>query len=462
VTVDPVIEAGVMSIIQEDVEFQPTVSDPTRVYAPPLHAPSPPRRRSYRRAIAAAIAVTLVAIGGIGAATLPAGSPGHLYLASLVSQSQTSSIEQVIQTANSEQAEALATNDPSAMSDTATASYYRQLVQTNQQMAAQGVTSIKLSNLTWGPISVNGSSASATTSETWVTTFNDGTTSESTDTNVYMLVQQNGVWLIESDQQPTQAPTAAAPPSQTQPSAPSPAATSGATSHNWSGYAATSGTYTAVSGTWTVPQPSAANSTGGVGATWVGIGGVTSQDLIQAGTQDVTVGSQHQFQSWIETLPQASQQVPLAVAPGDSVSVAITESAPGSGVWSIDMTNNTNGQSYQTTVHYTSSESSAEWIEEAPADQSGNTTVIAPLDSFGTVSFSGAAATKNGETVDLAQAGARAITLLNSASQPLAVPSDVASNGSSFTVTRTSAVATTTPIGRARQRGRGTPPVSGR
>lgn len=451
-----------MSIIQDDVEFQPTVSDPTRVYAPPLQTPTPPRRRSYRTAIAATIAVIVVAIGGIGAATVPAGSPGHMYLAGLVRQSQTSAVEQVIQTANSEQAEALATNDPSAMSDTATASYYRQLVQTNQQMAAQGVTRIKLSNLTWGPISVNGSSANATTSETWVTTYSDGTTSESTDTNVYTLVQQNGIWLIESDQQPVQTPTAAAPPSQTQPSAPTPAVTSDATSHNWSGYAATSGTYTAVSGTWTVPQPYATNSTGGVGATWVGIGGVTGQDLIQAGTQDVTVGNQHQFQSWFETLPEASKQVPLPVAPGDSISVEITESAPGSGVWSIDMTNNTSGQSYQTTVHYTSSESSAEWIEEAPAAQSGNATTIAPLDAFGSVSFSGATATENGQTVDLARAGAREITLLNSASQPLAVPSIVGSDGSSFTVTRTSAVATTTPVGRAGLRGRGTPPVSGR
>jgi hypothetical protein len=108
------------------------------------------------------------------------------------------------------------------------------------------------------------------------------------------------------------------------------------------------------------------------------------------------------------------------------------------------------------------SQSSAEWIEEAPADQLGNATTIAPLDAFGTVSFSGAAATENGQQVDLAQTGARAITMLNLASQPLAVPSVIASNGSSFTVTRTSAVATTTPIGHAGQRGRETPPVSGR
>jgi hypothetical protein len=32
-------------------------------------------------------------------------------------------------------------------------------------------------------------------------------------------------------------------------------------------------------------------------------------------------------------LPAASQQVPLAVALGDSITVSIMESAPGSGAW---------------------------------------------------------------------------------------------------------------------------------
>jgi hypothetical protein len=218
-----------------------------------------------------------------------------------------------------------------------------------------------------------------------------------------------------------------------------------------------------VTGTWTVPQPSSSTSTAGVGATWVGIGGVNSHDLIQAGTQDVTSGNQHQFQAWMEMLPAASQHVPLAVAPGDSVTVSITESAPGSGQWSIAMTNNTTGQKYQASVQYQSSQSSAEWIEEAPASVSGNSTTIVPLDYFGTVSFSGATTVENGQTVDLAQAGAQAITMVNSANQALAVPSAVASNGSSFTVTRTSAPASTTPVGRTGgQRGGGSPPASGR
>jgi hypothetical protein len=185
-----------------------------------------------------------------------------------------------------------------------------------------------------------------------------------------------------------------------------------------------------------VPQLSPTGAPG-VGATWVGIGGVTSRDLIQAGTQDVSAGNgQSQFQAWIEMLPAPSQQVPLAVAPGDSVTVSISQQA--AGTWLIAFKNNTSGQTYQTTVHYASSLSSAEWIEEAPSGPNG----IVPLDSFGSVAFSSATATQNGRTVDLSQAGAQPITMLNSSSQPLAVPSAIGSDGSSFSVARTSASAT--------------------
>jgi hypothetical protein len=199
------------------------------------------------------------------------------------------------------------------------------------------------------------------------------------------------------------------------------------------------------------------NGAPGVGATWVGIGGVNSHDLIQAGTQDVAGGNgQAQFQTWIEMLPQASQQVPVAVVPGDSVTVSINEQGAGSGAWQISITNNTTGQNYQTSVQYASSESSAEWIMEAPAASNG----ILPLDSFGSVSFTAASAIQNGQLVDVSQAGAQPITMLNANSQPLAIPSPIASDGSSFTVARTAAPASTgTAGGPGRRPGRGPVPV---
>ena len=400
----------------------------------------------------------------------PFGTPGGTAVAQAQPQvdPQVAAIQQVIQSANTEQAQALSTQNPSVMSDTGTAGYYQQLVQTNQSLLSQGVTSIELTNLTWGPISVSGTTATATTTETWLTTFSDSTTMQSTDTNLYTLVDQDGSWLIQDDQQPSAAgtsaqatPGASLPPpatpgatAQPQPT-PLPAALTGRnTSRNWSGYAATGGTYTGVSGTWTVPQL-APSGAAGVGATWVGIGGVNSRDLIQAGTQDVASGTgQSQFEAWIEMLPAASQQVPLAVAPGDSVTVSIAEQGAGTGGWQIAFKNNTSGETYQTTMQYTSSQSSVEWIEEAPAGRSG----VLPLDNFGSVSFSGATATENGQTVDLAQTGAQPITMLNATNQALAVPSTVGTDGSSFEVARTAAPATTgTAGGPGRRPGRTQP-----
>src|SRR5579859_5731149 len=71
-------------------------------------------------------------------------------------------------------------------------------------------------------------------------------------------------------------------------------------SRNWAGYAATRGTFTAVSATWHVPE-FAPDSPAGADATWVGIGGVRGGDLIQAGTQETVSGrGATQYQAWVE------------------------------------------------------------------------------------------------------------------------------------------------------------------
>src|SRR5207302_4113494 len=111
-------------------------------------------------------------------------------------------IQQVIQRGDDEQAQALASNDPKVMADTSTPDFYQQQVQINQDLVSNGVTLIKLINIEWGPISVNGSSATATAWETWTTTYSDGSTEQSRDRNVYALIQQNGSWVISADDHP--------------------------------------------------------------------------------------------------------------------------------------------------------------------------------------------------------------------------------------------------------------------
>jgi Peptidase A4 family len=358
-------------------------------------------------------------------------------------QSANAAVQQVIQRSNDEQVQAIAVRDPSLMADTLTSDHYQELVQVNQDLLNSGVASIKLVRLEWGAVAVDGATATATTYETWSTTLSDGTTDQSRDRNDYSLVlDSSGAWKIKSDTHPDQGSATGRPgPSTTTPPSvlPFPGIPDDQnTSHNWSGYAATGGTYTSVTGTWTVPQFSADGSFG-IDAAWVGIGGVRNRDLIQAGTQQTVSGSgSTQYEAWVEMLPRSSRPVPLRVHAGDSVTVSISEQSPDQ--WSIAFINNTSGQTYQSPQQYASSHSSAEWVEEAPSSGRGG---LLPLDNFGSIPFTNGSAVKDGQTVTIAGSNARAITMLGDTNQPLAVPSSLSDDGASFTVARTEAPATT-------------------
>jgi hypothetical protein len=323
----------------------------------------------------------------------------------------------VIQKANEEQPLALAQHDPTIMRDTATPAYYSLMAKVQQSMEAAGVNAIKLISLEWGPVSVQGTDAQAATTETWQVDFADGSSQKSSDRNAYVLVQQGGAWLIASDAQAI-------------------SSVSESQTSNWAGYAATGGPFTAVSGTWTVPQVNASSPSGSGDATWVGIGGVVSTDLIQAGTDaTVTAPGQVSYTAWVELLPSPIQTVPLTVQAGDVITVSIAQQA--TGTWQITISNQTTSQNYQTTVQYSSSVSSAEWIEEAPAVTRSVRVHIVTLDNFGQVRFQAGSAQLGGQQVTIAAADAQPLTM-SDRSGMIASPSALGSDGASFTVTRTS------------------------
>ena len=206
---------------------------------------------------------------------------------------------------------------------------------------------------------------------------------------------------------------------------------------NWAGYVATGGTYTSVSGSWLVPDVQSDTSENVADATWVGIGGVNSRDLLQAGTEALPDGNGNLvYQAWMEMLPQDSKVVPLRVSAGDSVTVSITEESKGT--WDVAFYNATTGKSYSATVNYSSSFSSADWIEEMPVEVGG----VIGLDNFGTLRFTSGYAIKNGQPVTIASSGARPLTMNNAEGEAVATPSVLSSDGSSFTVARTDAVST--------------------
>jgi hypothetical protein len=405
-------------------------------------------KRSLRMLAALALALTLAAC----TTSFDPGSIGRLIIGSAPAsptttttsasaQNEQDAVKRVIERANQAQATAFNTGDSSAMKDTATTSFYTQLLQTNRELAASGVTRIELVATEFQDVSVTGSTATATTLETWRITYHDGAGSEEQQTarNEYALVRQDGAWKIQTDDQPTA--TRPAPQGRTAPGVP---AAASSTSSNWSGYSASGGTYTAVTGTWTVPNVSATQA--GADATWVGIGGIDSNDLIQAGTQATVSGGEVAYEAWIEMLPSSSRPVSLSVNPGDSVTVTLTQKDAVN--WTIAMKNNTTSQRYSTTVTYRSSNSSAEWVQEAPSVGRGTI----PLDDFGILSFSDATAVRDGKTLDLRALGAQAITMINGARQPLAQPSVIGADGTSFTVARTQAQSTSIG-GTGRRRG---------
>ncbi len=410
--------------------------------------------RALRPFAALALALTLAACGApvdLGAALRGIAGPAPTDTATTTTTSasdhnEQDAVKRVIEQGNQAQARAFNTGDPSVMKDTATPSFYTQLVQTNRELAASGVTRIELLSTDFQDVTVTGSTATATTLEKWRSTYQDGSTDEQTARNEYALVRQGGAWKIQTDDQPTAAPPAPQPSPQTRtdPGVPGVAAATSSTSSNWSGYSATGGGYTSVTGTWTVPTVSA--TTPGADATWVGIGGIDSNDLIQAGTQGTVSGGEVSYDAWIEMLPSSSRPVSLSVSPGDSVTVTLTQQGPLE--WVIAMKNNTSGQRYSATVTYQSSNSSAEWVQEAPSVGRGTV----PLDDFGTLTFNGATAVRDGKTVDLRTLGAQAITMINGARQALAQPSVIGADGASFSITRTQAQSTGGGGGTGRRR----------
>jgi len=149
----------------------------------------------------ASSAPTAVGVGSSGSASnaatpAPAGTPAD--------PATQQAIQNVIQQVNDAQVQAIEKGDPSVMQATATQQFYQEQVSNNRDLTDNGVTDIKLVNIEWGPVSVDGNTATATDYETWSTTFDDGTTEQSRDRNVYTLVKDNGTWKVQQDDHPDQ------------------------------------------------------------------------------------------------------------------------------------------------------------------------------------------------------------------------------------------------------------------
>jgi len=199
--------------------------------------------------------------------------------------------------------------------------------------------------------------------------------------------------------------------------------TNRAETYNWSGYVDTGPTFTGVSAQWTVPTVLPSQSAQ-YSSTWIGIDGFVSGDtsLIQTGTAQQTSGGVTSYYDWYEILPNYAIEI-STVSPGDHMTASVYQVT--AGTWMIAITDVTSGSVFSQPFAYSGADSSAEWIQEAPLINSGQST----LADFGTASFSSATATHSGVTT----VTQTPIDMINSSGILIASAGSIA--GNAFTVT---------------------------
>jgi hypothetical protein len=161
-------------------------------------------------------------------------------------------------------------------------------------------------------------------------------------------------------------------------------------SSNWSGYAVTAGSYTATTGSWTVPNV-APSRRATYSASWIGIDGFNNSDLIQTGIEQDYYKGAARYTAWWTTneegFAEQAFSTTVTVSAGDVIQASISET--GTNRWTItleDVTTKVTGT--QTGVAHTGLGASAEWIVEDPAlSVNGARFHLAALADYGNSTF---------------------------------------------------------------------------
>ena len=200
-----------------------------------------------------------------------------------------------------------------------------------------------------------------------------------------------------------------------------------ATSTNWSGYAATTGTYTSVSASWTEPTGTCSGSAK-YSSFWVGLDGYNSSSVEQTGSEVDCSGSRPQYYAWYEMYPAASVSYSNTVRPGDHFNASVTYT--GSNHFSLVISDTTQGWSHTPPAPWRTRPGprprSSSRRRAAPS--SGG---ILPLADFGTVNITGSLA--NGAALGNA-GGVTEIIMVNNSGQDKDTVSSL-SGGENFSAT---------------------------
>jgi hypothetical protein len=222
---------------------------------------------------------------------------------------------------------------------------------------------------------------------------------------------------------------------------------SGAANSRWTGYAATVGTFSHVSGSWIVPTASCTPGSTSSSSAWVGIDGQNGSTVEQIGTDSACVKGVPTYYAWYEMfgtdyesgkpvstcvltapLPACITQAP---ASGDFVSAAVSVRGT---TWTLRLTDATSGWTFSVKIsnplkahtQVAPSKASAEWVVE----QDGPS-----LTNFGSVPFTKAMATRNGHTGSASSFAPAKFAITNNHGSKLASVSNLATTGEHFTAT---------------------------
>ncbi len=204
-------------------------------------------------------------------------------------------------------------------------------------------------------------------------------------------------------------------------------------SSNWAGYVTeptSDQRYTSITGSWTVPKVTGNQNS--LAAQWIGLGGVSSQDLLQMGTIEQFDNGTEEAQIFWEQLPENAQNI-MTGPVGTKIDASI-EKASGS-VWDIHFTAHTpSGQTLSKTISVTLSDTyaeeigtSADWISEDPSDENGH---LYPLANAGKVAFS--SATVDHEALNASGNQLEPMAMVSSDGSVLIAPSNLGTGGESF------------------------------
>jgi hypothetical protein len=141
----------------------------------------------------------------------------------------------------------------------------------------------------------------------------------------------------------------------------------------WSGYGddhSAGDKYSAVTAKWTEPKITGCSKSGPLSgvAFWVGIDGLTTPSVEQAGTAAICgQGMSLTYYTWWEMYPSNNEQVVgMTVKPGDQIAASVVRSGT---TYTLNVTDSTtagNSFSVATTCAASCKNQSAEWVAEAP------------------------------------------------------------------------------------------------